>query len=172
MVFSPLESFNLEGKTAVVTGGAGILGRHFVIGLSSVGAKVAVVDLHENDAKKVANEAGPNAIGFGCDVSDPSSVQRCVENIVKKFGHIDILHNNAATKTKDPKKFFTEFENFPLDVWRDIMSVNIDGMFLMAQAVGKQFINQGKGGAVIQTASIYGIVAPDPRIYKELDLIN
>ena len=51
-----------------------------------------------------------------------------------------------------------------MDVWRDIMSVNIDGMFLMAQAVGKQFINQS--GAVIQTASIYGIVAPDPRIYE------
>ena len=53
MVFSPLESFNLEGKTAVVTGGAGILGRHFVIGLSSVGAKVAVVDLHEMTLKKL-----------------------------------------------------------------------------------------------------------------------
>ena len=82
---------------------------------------------------------------------------------------IDILHNNAAAKTRDLEKFFASFETFELETWREIMSVNIDGMFLMAQAVGKQMVTQGTGGAICQTSSIYGIMAPDNRIYEGAD---
>lgn len=166
MTPSPLNSFRLDGKTALVTGGAGILGQRFAQGLASAGAKVAVVDLHEAAALDVAASIGPDAHGFGCDVANPDSVQACVDAVVAHFGRIDILHNNAATKTSDPRKFFTAFEDYPLEVWREVMSVNIDGMFLMAQSVGRQLLRQGQGGAVIQTASIYGLVGPDPRIYE------
>lgn len=166
MTTSPLNSFRLDGKAALVTGGAGILGQRFAHGLASAGAMVAVVDLHEEAAREVAAAIGSNAHGFGCDVASPQSVQACVDAVVAHFGRIDILHNNAATKTADPRKFFTAFEDYPLDVWRDVMSVNIDGMFLMAQSVGRQLLRQGYGGTVIQTASIYGLVGPDPRIYE------
>jgi NAD(P)-dependent dehydrogenase (short-subunit alcohol dehydrogenase family) len=166
MTKSPLNSFRLGGKTALITGGAGILGQRFAHGLARAGAMVAVVDLREEAAREVAATIGPNAQGFGCDVASPQSVQACVDAVVAHFGRIDILHNNAATKTADPRKFFTAFEDYPLDVWRDVMSVNIDGMFLMAQSVGRQLLRQGQGGAVIQTASIYGLVGPDPSIYE------
>lgn len=166
MTTSTLNSFRLDGKTALVTGGAGILGQRFAHGLASAGASVAVVDLHEEAAREVAATIGANAHGFGCDVASPQSVQACVDAVVAHFGRIDILHNNAATKTADPQKFFTAFEDYPLEVWREVMSVNIDGMFLMAQSVGRQLLRQGYGGAVIQTASIYGLVGPDPRIYE------
>ncbi len=166
MTQSPLNTFRLDGKTALVTGGAGILGQHFARGLASAGARVAVVDLLESAACNVAANIGAGAQGFGCNVADPGSVQACVDAVVKHFGRIDILHNNAATKTDDPRKFFTAFEDYPLDIWREVMSVNIDGMFLVAQAVGRQLLMQGQGGAVIQTASIYGLVGPDPRIYE------
>ena len=161
--------FDLKGKIAVVTGGAGILGKHFCAGLAESGAAVAVVDVQEDQALALAQTLNDRyecrAIGVGCDVSKPESVYLMVERVVSDFGEINILHNNAASKLDDLDAFFAPFEEYSLDSWRQVMAVNLDGMFLVAQAVGKQMIAQGKGGSIIQTASIYGIVAPDHRIY-------
>jgi len=162
--------FSLEGKNAIVTGGMGILGQRFCRGLACFGANIAVVDLDEASAQVFASELtttyGVQAEGIGCDVSDPSSVAEMVRRVVKQFGEIHILHNNAASKSENMDAFFAPFEEYDLHEWRKIMSVNIDGMFLIAQAIGKQMVLQGKGGSIIQTASIYGIIAPDQRIYE------
>lgn len=163
---------DLTDKVAVVTGGAGILGQHFCKGLAAAGAKVAVVDLIAGAAEKVAADIGENAAGYGCDVSSPEAVKDCVATIVADFGGIDILMNNAATKTANARDFFKPFEEYSLDVWREVMSVNIDGMFLMAQAVGRVMLARGKGGRIIQTASIYGLVGPDSRIYEGSDYLG
>jgi NAD(P)-dependent dehydrogenase (short-subunit alcohol dehydrogenase family) len=163
---NPLNKFHLHGKVALVTGGAGILGRQFCDGLYQAGAQVAVVDVDAAAAAAFAASLGANAAGFGCDISDADSVRDCVAAVLVRFGAIDILHNNAASKSDDVRAFFTPFEDYSLDVWRQVMSVNIDGMFLMAQAVGKHMLARGQGGAVIQTASIYGLVGPDSRIYE------
>ena len=167
-----LATFRLDGKVVLVTGGAGILGQKFCAGLVQAGASVAVVDLDLEAAKTVAANLGRTAEGFGCNVADPSSVQACVTAVVARFGAIDILHNNAATKSRDVRAFFTPFEDYSLDTWREVMAVNIDGMFLMAQAVGKHMVARGQGGAVIQTASIYGLVGPDSRIYEGSDYLG
>ena len=163
--------FSLAGKVAVVTGGAGILGKHFCQGLADFGASVAVVDLDakeaESFAKVLAGNYGIKTLGVGCDVSNVQSVKDMIEKIVGEFGEINILHNNAATKSDRPDAFFESFENYALEEWRKIMAVNLDGMFLVAQAVGKQMVSQGKGGSIIQTASIYGVLAPDQRIYED-----
>ncbi len=162
--------FDLTGKTAVVTGGAGILGQHFCTGLAESGANVAVVDVQEDKARELAQALSQRykgqVIGIGCDVSDPASVRTMVAHVISEFGGINILHNNAAAKSDDLDAFFAPFEEYSLDQWRKIMSVNIDGMFLVAQAAGRQMIAQGKGGSIIQTASIYGVIAPDQRIYE------
>ena len=162
--------FDLHGKVAVVTGGAGILGRHFCAGLAESGARVVIVDLLEDKAKELAlsltDRYKVQTIGIGCDVSNRESVQAMVERVVSEFGEINVLHNNAAAKSDDLDAFFAPFEEYSLDQWRKIMAVNLDGMFLMAQAVGKQMIAQRKGGSIIQTASIYGLMAPDHRIYE------
>ena len=165
-------SFRLDGKVALVTGGAGILGRRFCTGLAQAGAQVAVVDVDAATAEAVAAELPGIAAGFGCDVSDPASVARAVQAVVAHFGAIDVLHNNAATKSRDVRAFFTSFEDYSLEVWREVMAVNIDGMFLTAQAVGRQMLAQGRGGVVVQTASIYGLVGPDPRIYEGSDYLG
>lgn len=161
--------FDLTGKVALVTGGVGILGSHFCRGLAQHGANIAVVDLDaaksEESAMHISDEFGVKCAGFGCDVSDSDSVRQTVEAVTAKFGHIDILHNNAATKGPDLKAMFAPFEEYTLETWRNIMAVNLDGVFLMAQAVCKQMVQQGKGGSIIQTASIYGIMGPDQRIY-------
>lgn len=162
--------FDLNGKTAVVTGGAGILGKHFCAGLAESGARVAVVDVLEDKALELAQTLSQRyngqVIGIGCDVSDPSSVKAMVARVVSEFGEINILHNNAAGKSDDLDAFFAPFEEYSLNQWRKIMSVNLDGMFLVAQAVGKQMVAQGQGGSIVQTASIYGVMAPDHRIYE------
>ena len=162
--------FDLSGKVALVTGGTGIQGTRITRGLAAHGADVAVVDLNEDAAQALAedlkDEHGVRAIGIACDVADPAAVGAMTVRVADEFGGIHILHNNAASKTDNPADFFVPFEDFDFGVWRDIMSVNIDGMFLVAQAVGKQMVEQGSGGSIIQTASTYGVVGPDFGIYE------
>jgi NAD(P)-dependent dehydrogenase (short-subunit alcohol dehydrogenase family) len=162
--------FDLHGKTAIVTGGAGILGRRFCAGLAEFGADVAVIDIDAKAAKDIAGglieQFGVKSIGIGCDITKPDSVKDIVEQVVSSLGNIHILHNNAASKSDDLDAFFAPFEEYSLKQWREIMAVNIDGMFLVAQAVGKHMVERGDGGSIIQTSSIYGIMAPDQRIYE------
>jgi len=170
MAFSYKSLFDLRGKTAVVTGGIGLLGTAFCRGLAEFGADVAVIDLDEDKttefAKSLSDEYGIKAVGVTCDVSDPVSVSNMITSVVDQLGQINILHNNAASKSEDLDAFFAPFEAYSLSEWRKIMSVNIDGVFLVAQAVGNQMIKQGRGGSIIQTSSIYGIMASDKRIYE------
>ncbi len=162
--------FDLSGKVAVVTGAVGILGQRFCRGLAEFGANVALVDLDVNRCASLAEELerdyGISALGVACDVADPASVSEMVKSVVSRFDAIHILHNNAASKSTDLDAFFARTEEYSLSEWRKIMSVNVDGMFLVAQAVGNQMQKQATGGSIIQTASIYGIVSSDKRIYE------
>lgn len=167
---SYLQRFRLDGRVALVTGGAGILGRHFCGVLAEAGARVIVADINEDAAGECADDLhvqwGVETVGVGCDVSSPASVKEAVATAVEAFGRIDVLHNNAASKSEDLDAFFAPFEHYSLEEWRRVMAVNVDGMFLMAQCVGRQMLSQGTGGSIIQTASIYGVCAPDQRIYE------
>ena len=163
------ELFSLSNKVVLVTGGAGLLGRVFAQAFADSGAQVAVVDIDQPAAKSVADavskKSGQKVSGFGCDITSPESVAQMVTAVVSEFGRIDVLVNNAASKGSNLDEFFKPFEEYSLQTWREVMSVNIDGLFLVAQAVGKQMKLQG-GGSIIQTSSIYGVVAPDQRIYE------
>jgi NAD(P)-dependent dehydrogenase (short-subunit alcohol dehydrogenase family) len=139
--------------------------------LAQHGARVALVDVDQAGAAEAARSIrseidGAMVLAVGCNVADPDSVRGMVDRVLGEFGEIHILHNNAATKSADLDAFFAPFEDYSLAQWREVMSVNLDGMFLVAQAVGRQMVRQGKGGSIIQTASIYGVVAPDQRIYE------
>jgi NAD(P)-dependent dehydrogenase (short-subunit alcohol dehydrogenase family) len=164
------ELFNLTGKTAVVTGALGIIGRKVCSGLAEFGANVVVVDLDSTEVKNFANDLakryGVETIGLACNIAEPDQVEEMVRLAVDKMGQINILLNNAASKSKDLDAFFAPFEEYSLQQWREVMSVNLDGMFLVAKEVGKQLIKQGRGGSIIQTSSIYGIMGPDHRIYE------
>ncbi len=166
--FGP-EIFDLTGKVALITGGTGIQGSRISRALASFGANVLIADLcaerADSDAREIKRDFGTDAEGVVCDVSQPDQVEAMVAHAVNRFGQIDVLHNNAATKSKNPGDFFVPFEDFSYNVWRQIMSVNLDGMFLVAQAVGKQMISQGKG-SIIQVSSTYGVVGPDFGIYQ------
>src|ERR1700760_2659728 len=162
--------FDLNGKTAIVTGAVGILGQNFCKGLAEFGANVAVVDLDEKRceefAGKLRSDYGVLAAGIACDIADPNSVSEMVRRVIDRFGTINILHNNAASKSADLDAFFASTEDYSLQEWRKIMAVNVDGMFLVAQAVGGQMQKQQSGGSIIQTSSIYGLLSSDKRIYE------
>jgi NAD(P)-dependent dehydrogenase (short-subunit alcohol dehydrogenase family) len=169
----PRSTFRFEpDEVALVTGGGGILGRRFCAGLAEAGARVAVIDVSADAAGAVAEEIGSErAAAFACDVSDPQAVADCVDAVTARFGRIDVLLNNAASKSRDVRTFFDPFEEYSLDTWREVMSVNVDGMFLMAQAVGRGMVARGRG-TIVQIASIYGLVGPDQRIYEGSDYLG
>ncbi|MAS82498.1 MAG: short-chain dehydrogenase [Legionellales bacterium] len=169
--------FDLDGKTAIITGGAGILGQGFCQLLAEYGANVAIVDIDLDMAEKVAEKISKNIpakklLPLACDISDYESINNMLGKVIDRFNAVHILHNNAATKTEDYESFFESFEDYKIETWREVMRVNIDGMFLTSQVVGKKMIEQECGGSIINTASIYGVVGPDHRIYNDSEYLG
>ncbi|MEO5921632.1 MAG: SDR family oxidoreductase [Pseudolysinimonas sp.] len=161
--------FDLSGKVAVVTGGAGILGSASCAALADHGAAVAVVDLDGERARVAADalaaEYGVATVGVPCDVSDETSVDAMAVAVESALGPIDILHNNAATKGPDLEKMFASVADYDMDTWRAIMAVNLDGLFLVSRRIGVGMAERGSG-SIIHTSSIYGLMGPDQRIYE------
>jgi NAD(P)-dependent dehydrogenase (short-subunit alcohol dehydrogenase family) len=161
--------FRLDGKTVLVTGATGILGKHFCKGLAESGAKLILVDLDQKSLDSFANELTEEykceSLALAVDISEPEEVDRMVKKSLEKFRRIDVLHNNAASKSSNVRNFFDPTDKFSMDVWREIMGVNVDGLFLVARAVGTHMA-ENKKGSIIQTGSVYGVVAPDQRIYE------
>lgn len=162
--------FALEDRAALVTGGAGILGQRLCRGLQEMGARVAVADVRGEAAEELAaelrRESGRSALGLEVDVADPDSVAAMVEEVEAELGPLRVVANNAASKSADTGAFFAPFEDYSLDTWREVTRVNLDGVFLVAQAAGRAMRAHGLGGSIVQTSSIYGIRAADPRIYE------
>jgi 2-deoxy-D-gluconate 3-dehydrogenase len=167
------DKFSLNGRVALVTGGAGLLGREFCLTLSQAGAEVYVADLNGEAAGLVAAEIaqqGLSARGIALDVTNPASVTAAVETIVNRSGHIDVLVNSAAMDPKfDPQHATSNsnaFETYPLGSWQDALNVNLTGPFLVSQAVARQMVKQEKG-SIINICSTYGLGGPDQRIYEK-----
>ena len=168
------DRFDLTGRTAVVTGGAGLLGRVFAAALAEHGAAIAVLDVDEGAAEDVARAlraSGADALAIACDVADPDAVEAAAVAVDAWHGPAHVLVNNAATKTDDVRGFFSDTAATDLERWRKVMAVNLDGMFLVARAFGGRMAAAGRG-SIVQTASIYGIVAPDLRIYEGLEFLG
>tara|TARA_B100000029_G_scaffold510477_1_gene602056 strand:+ start:406 stop:1203 length:798 start_codon:yes stop_codon:yes gene_type:complete len=159
--------FQLDGKVVVVTGAAGNLGSEYADGLSQMGANVVLCDLDLDKCKnlsKILNKKyNVESIALKLDLTKKSSISNLVKKTFAKFSKIDVLINNAAYQGT-PKTRTTSFENLPLSEWNNAISVNLTGIFLICQEVGKIMKKQGFGN-IINIGSTYGIVAPDQRIY-------
>jgi NAD(P)-dependent dehydrogenase (short-subunit alcohol dehydrogenase family) len=177
--------FDLSGRVAVVTGGAGLLGAEFCRTLAEAGARLVIADLEPAKARSLAQElkqAGLQAISVPTDVADEQSVQHMVQATLDAYGRLDILVNSAALDPKfDPghqgvsevgeqistsrPPYDLTFENYPLELWNQALAVNLTGMFLCCQAAARLMLAQGSG-VIVNLSSIYGLAAPDQRLYQ------
>jgi len=157
--------FTLEGQRILVTGAGGILGSAFAAGLIGAGAHVVGVDADEQSLVRLRDQLStPQLSTRVLDISDEAAVGAAVDDIWAD-GPLDGLLNNAASKSSSLDGFFADFDKSTLDTWREVNSVNLDGSYLVAREVGSRMATGG-GGAIVQIASIYGVVAPDQRIYE------
>jgi len=168
-----LEKFRLDGQVAVVTGGAGLLGKEFCRSLAEAGAKVVMADFNEAvaiDAANALKRDGLTVLPLGVDVTKPDSVENMVSRTLEKFGRLDVLVCSAALDSKFDSSHVGEqganaFESYPLTAWKEALDVNLTGMFLCAQAAVKPMLAQDHG-VIINICSTYGLVGPDQRIYR------
>src|SRR2546421_9501610 len=166
--------FRLDGRVALVTGGAGLLGRGYCEAVLQAGARVVIGDLDGIRAEALATELGrETALGRALDVTDKNSIEQTVNAAVERFGTLDVLVNNAALTVRGgserlaPADYFAPFEDYKREVWEQAVSVNLTGMLLCAQAAGRQMLSQNPpGGGMVHVASTYGVVAPDQRVYE------
>ena len=149
-----LKQFELKGKIAMVTGGTRGLGEVSALALAKAGADIAVCGRSASDLERVSTALcglGRNAVGFHIDVTDKTKVSKAVAQILDHFGRIDILVNNAGVNYRVPVL------EFPEEEWDRIISTNLKGYFLTAQAVAPQMITNGYG-KIINMSSILGTV--------------
>jgi NAD(P)-dependent dehydrogenase (short-subunit alcohol dehydrogenase family) len=174
-----LNKFDLTGKVAIVTGGPGLLGKEFCRTLAEAGASVVVADINASGVNAVATQlidSGYHCLGVATDVTQPESVQNLIDETLSTFNRLDILVNSAALDPKFDPEALAElakkgavsgaFEDYPLDAWKAALDVNLTGMFLCCQAAVKPMLSQDKKGSIVNICSMYGLVAPDQRIYQ------
>jgi len=170
------DRFHLAGRVAVITGAAGLLGRQHATALAESGAHVVLVDLDRAALDIAAAVVSPTARGevlaVPADVTRPGDLAELWDLLDGRFGRLDVLVNNAAVNdkvegtTRDPVA--SRFENFSLDEWRRVMDVNVTGVFLPSQVLGAEMARRGEG-SIVNVASMYAIVGPDPSLYLRPD---
>lgn len=165
--------FSVENKICIVTGGLGQIGAEFVKELHSRGARVAVWGRTMNDArieKTLGHEAltDPKLRFYAVDITKKDDLNRALDDMQAAWGDApDVLVNNAGIDTQPsaPPEVSGPFENFPEEVFREVVDVNLVGTFLTCQAVGARMVQAGKGGSIVNVGSIYGMVSPVQDIY-------
>ena len=169
--------FSVKGKIAIVTGALGQLGAQFANELINRGAKVAVFNrvLHEENIKKYYEHKSikNDKVRFFCvDITKKETIEKALDKIEADWGTPEILINNAGVDTQPsaPPEVSGPFENFPEEVFREVVNVNLIGTFLCSQAVGARMVIKKKG-SIINIGSIYGMLSPvqDIYAYKEED---
>jgi NAD(P)-dependent dehydrogenase (short-subunit alcohol dehydrogenase family) len=164
--------FNLQGRIAIVTGGAGLLGYHHGEILAKAGAHVVLLDLAAADpasrARQIESVTGVECCGFTADITDEKHLENIRAQILDRFGRIDILINNAANnpKVEDAgEKPWSRLENFPLEAWDADIRVGLTGAFLSSRIFGTEMARQ-KAGVIVNVASDLAVIAPDQRLYR------
>ncbi len=156
------DAFSLDGKVVVLSGAAGIIGSQVVKAFVEAGARVFALDRDASLLEQRLGKSHGAMITCVADVASRDSLVKAHSLLESHWGPADALLNNAATKSDN---FFEPFETFPVSEWNDVMSVNLTGAMLCAQVFGSPMAKRGSG-SIVNTLSIYGIVAPDQRIYE------
>ena len=172
------DMFDLTGRTAVITGGAGLLGVKHAEAIALAGGSPVLVDIAgdaaRERARQISAEHGVVALGVACDITRPKEVQALLQRVLDETGRIDILINNAANNPKAEAlgdEAWSRLERFSLEQWQADIAVGLTGAFLCSQTFGTEMARRGNG-VILNIASDLGIIAPDQRIYRRPDLAD
>ena len=167
---------DLTGRVALVTGGAGHLGKVFCDVLGELGAGVAVADLDGDAVDEVASNVEETfdvpALGVKVDLAKDRQVRNMPNLVTRKLGRMDILINNAALGgTSDLPGWAVPLVDQQVDTWRKALDINLTAAFILSQASASALAQSGQG-AIVNIASIYGLAGPDPRLYSDTKMGN
>jgi NAD(P)-dependent dehydrogenase (short-subunit alcohol dehydrogenase family) len=162
--------FDLTGRVAIITGGAGLLGQKHAEAIAAQGGIPVLVDLPAKDTEaissRIAGDYGVKALGCTVDITDAIQVHGLLQRVLSRF---DILVNNAANNPKVENTHGEEWsrlENFPLATWESDIAVGLTGAFLCSQIIGTQMARK-RGGVIVNVASDLAVIGPDQRLYRQ-----
>ncbi|HUB41993.1 MAG TPA: SDR family oxidoreductase [Streptosporangiaceae bacterium] len=149
--------FDLTDRTAIVTGGGGALGSVVAEGLAAAGARVAVIDLRQENAERVSSAivaGGGQSVGIGADLSSEAAVEQVYAAVDNELGGVDVLVNAvSAAVDRFPA------EQFPLAAWNQMLAANLTSYFMCSKAAASRMIAAGRGGSIVNFSSIAGMTA-------------
>ncbi|HEY6822243.1 MAG TPA: SDR family oxidoreductase [Burkholderiales bacterium] len=159
------ELLSLKGKTALVTGGSRGLGLQMAEALGEMGARLALAARKKEELDEAVGrleKAGVKAEAFVCDIGKREAIAPFAEAVLKKFGRVDVLVNNAGATWGAPA------EDHPLEAWDKLVNVNLTGAFILTQIIGKKSMIPAKWGRIVNVASIAGLMGQDTRIVRTI----
>ena len=163
------DRFHLRGKTAVVAGGGGLIGRSLGKGLGDHGATVVVADVDETVGNEVADFIGENASFRQTDITDETDVDALVETVTGDFGSLDIFVNTAYPRNEN---YGQSYEEMTIQDWRENLDLNLNSYFAAAHRASLAMKEQETGGSIVNLGSIYGVQAPDFTLYEGTDITS
>ena len=164
---SPL--FDLAGRVAVITGGTGMLGMQHATAIAGAGGIPVLADIRQLPEAELHEKLGAQSCSLRADITDPAAVRSLLDDVLARFGRVDILINNAANnpKVENPSGLDrSRLEHFPLDQWQADLAVGLTGSFVCSQVIGTEMARR-KRGVIINVASDLALIAPDQRLYRK-----
>ena len=156
-----LDLFSLKGKKGFITGAARGIGKCLAEAFTEMGASIAIVDIDIEEAEKTAGELADrysaHTIAIRCDVTDAEDVERMMETFIKEYGTIDFAINNAGIANTYPAEEISSKD------FKKVVDINMNGVFLTAQAAARQMIKEGKAGSIVNTASMSAHIINTPQ---------
>ena len=168
--------FDLQNKVIVITGATGLLGRKHAEAIAKFKGIPVLLDLSQEILDEFSSEINykhnVKSVGFEIDITNEKSIEENTKFLLKKFGKIDGLVNNAANnpKIEEDIKNFSRLENFKLDAWNKDIAVGLTGAFLCAKHYGFAISKNTNGGSIVNISSDLGLIAPDQRLYAKFGI--
>ncbi len=171
-----LHKFRLDGRVAIITGGAGLLGVEHAAAIAEAGGVPVLWDLDGQSAldraREISKRYGSDCLGQPVDITSPEDIKTGLNEVLTRCKRVDILINNAANDPKvgsDRSPAWARLESFPLGLWHGDLEVGLTGAFLCSQQIGTFMAAHG-GGVILNIASDLGVIAPDQRLYRQENL--
>lgn len=161
--------FDLSGKVAVVTGGAGLIGSSLCEGLAEHGATVVLVDTDKTAAAAVADSVDGEIVVRTADITLESDVEDLFCSVVSDFGSVDILVNSAYPRNEN---YGQKYEDVTISDWKENIALNLDSYYLTCHKSSEIMKQQETGGSIINLGSTYGVQAPDFTVYDGTEMTS